>query len=616
MVAAFDYCLHRQGRCGPVDRHGHARARRRRPRRPPAPRLRHRRSRPSADGEALTKQIFGDRVVWVPWRRPGFQLGLDIAEIKRANPQAIGCILGGHGITAWGGHVGGVRGQLARDHPHRRGLHRRARQGRARSARVVAGNEPLPEAERRAKAAALAPVIRGLASTDRPMVGHFTDADVVLDFLASREASATGRAGHVAAPTTSCAPRSSRWCSTCPATASVRGDGRAARGAARGTTATDYAGLLRAQRRPGQRRRCAAPTRLIVLVPGRRHVLLRQGQADRPGRRRVLRQRHQRDARRRGALDLRPDRRVGEVPDRVLGARGGQARSGCRSPSRWRRGSRWSPARPPASARRSPPGSRPRAPASSSPTCRWRRRRRPRRRSAAPTSPSACRSTSPTRTPCRRWSTRPCSPSAASTSSSTTPGCRCPSRCSRPPSADWDLQHDVMAKGSFLVSRAAARVLIEQGLGGDIVYISSKNSVFAGPNNIAYSRDQGRPGPPGAAARRRARRARHQGQRHQPRRRRARLRHLRRRLGRQARRGLRRARGGARRVLRPAHPAQARGAARARRQRRLRPASDPTSPTPPGCTSRSTPASPRRSCDEPAMPSASPPSTSGPPAAG
>jgi NAD(P)-dependent dehydrogenase (short-subunit alcohol dehydrogenase family) len=53
--------------------------------------------------------------------------------------------------------------------------------------------------------------------------------------------------------------------------------------------------------------------------------------------------------------------------------------------------------------------------------------------------------------------------------------------------ADWDLQHAVMAKGSFLVSRAAAKVLIEQGLGGDVVYISSKNSVFAGPNNIAYS---------------------------------------------------------------------------------------------------------------------------------
>jgi rhamnulose-1-phosphate aldolase/alcohol dehydrogenase len=51
---------------------------------------------------------------------------------------------------------------------------------------------------------------------------------------------------------------------------------------------------------------------------------------------------------------------------------------------------------------------------------------------------------------------------------------------------DWDLQHDVMAKGSFLVSREAARVLIAQGMGGDIVYISSKNSLFAGPNNVAY----------------------------------------------------------------------------------------------------------------------------------
>jgi len=52
---------------------------------------------------------------------------------------------------------------------------------------------------------------------------------------------------------------------------------------------------------------------------------------------------------------------------------------------------------------------------------------------------------------------------------------------------DWDLQHDVMAKGSFLVSREAARIMKAQAMGGDIIYISSKNSVFAGPNNVAYS---------------------------------------------------------------------------------------------------------------------------------
>ena len=52
--------------------------------------------------------------------------------------------------------------------------------------------------------------------------------------------------------------------------------------------------------------------------------------------------------------------------------------------------------------------------------------------------------------------------------------------------ADWDIQHDVMARGSFLVSREAARAMPAQGMGGDIIYICSKNAVFAGPNNVAY----------------------------------------------------------------------------------------------------------------------------------
>jgi short-subunit dehydrogenase len=52
--------------------------------------------------------------------------------------------------------------------------------------------------------------------------------------------------------------------------------------------------------------------------------------------------------------------------------------------------------------------------------------------------------------------------------------------------ADWDSQHDVMARGSFLVPREAARVMKVQGMGGDIIYICSKNAVFAGPDNVAY----------------------------------------------------------------------------------------------------------------------------------
>jgi rhamnulose-1-phosphate aldolase/alcohol dehydrogenase len=52
--------------------------------------------------------------------------------------------------------------------------------------------------------------------------------------------------------------------------------------------------------------------------------------------------------------------------------------------------------------------------------------------------------------------------------------------------ADWDLLHDVLARGSFLIAREAAKVMTAQGMGGDIVYIASKNAVFAGPSNVAY----------------------------------------------------------------------------------------------------------------------------------
>jgi NAD(P)-dependent dehydrogenase (short-subunit alcohol dehydrogenase family) len=51
---------------------------------------------------------------------------------------------------------------------------------------------------------------------------------------------------------------------------------------------------------------------------------------------------------------------------------------------------------------------------------------------------------------------------------------------------DWDTQHRVMPRGSFVVARSAARAMIAQGLGGDIVYVASKNGVFAGPHNVAY----------------------------------------------------------------------------------------------------------------------------------
>jgi rhamnulose-1-phosphate aldolase/alcohol dehydrogenase len=185
MVAAFDYCLHGRGGAAPsIDTAMHGLV--------DAAHVDHLHPdsgialATAADGEALTKECFGDQVVWVPWRRPGFQLGLDIAAIKASHPQAVGCILGGHGITAWGA----TSEECAANSLHiiRTAEAFLASRGRPQPfGPVVAGHEPLPEPERHARAAALAPVIRGLASTDRPQVGHYTDNDVVLDFVSRAE---------------------------------------------------------------------------------------------------------------------------------------------------------------------------------------------------------------------------------------------------------------------------------------------------------------------------------------------------------------------------------------------------------------------------------------------
>src|SRR5699024_10641681 len=185
MVAAFDYCLHGKGGAAPsIDTAMHALV--------DAAHVDHLHPdagialATAADGERLTRECFGDAVVWVPWRRPGFQLGLDIAAIKRENPAAIGCILGGHGITAWGD-----TSQEAQENSLR--IIREATEfiERTGAPEPFGTHDPsraaLPEAERRAKASALFPVVRGLASTDSPTVGHWTDTEAVHEFLASEK---------------------------------------------------------------------------------------------------------------------------------------------------------------------------------------------------------------------------------------------------------------------------------------------------------------------------------------------------------------------------------------------------------------------------------------------
>ena len=185
MVGAFDYCLHGRGGAAPsIDTAMHGLI--------DADHVDHLHPdsgialATAVDGEALTRRCFGDRVGWVGWRRPGFQLGLDMAEIRRAHPEAIGAILGGHGITAWGD---------TSDECEARSLEiiRTAERFIADNGRTepfgspIPGYEPLPDSERHVRAAALLPLLRGLASTDRPQIGHYTDSDVVLDFVARTE---------------------------------------------------------------------------------------------------------------------------------------------------------------------------------------------------------------------------------------------------------------------------------------------------------------------------------------------------------------------------------------------------------------------------------------------
>jgi len=185
MVAAFDYCLHGKGGAAPsIDTAMHGLI--------DAAHVDHLHPdsgialAAAADGEELTRRCFGDRVAWLPWRRPGFQLGLDIAAIQRDHPQAIGAILGGHGITAWG-HTSEACEANSRD------IIAAAERFIVNNGRPdpfgppISGYAPLANAERHARAAVLLPLLRGLASTDRPMVGHYTDDDVVLEFLERAE---------------------------------------------------------------------------------------------------------------------------------------------------------------------------------------------------------------------------------------------------------------------------------------------------------------------------------------------------------------------------------------------------------------------------------------------
>lgn len=476
MVAAFDYCLHGRGGAAPsIDTAMHGLVE--------APHVDHLHPdsgialATAADGAALTKECFGDRVAWVDWRRPGFQLGLDIAAVKAANPQAIGVILGGHGITAWG---------ATSDECQRNSLDiirtaeefLAARGSAEPFGPVVPGFEALTSVERRARAAALAPVVRGLASTDQRVVGHYTDSDAVLEFLAHEKLAPLAALG------TSCPDHFLRTkvrplVVDLPSSAPLE-DVVARLKELHAEYRDEYRAYYERHATPDSpAMRGADPA--IVLVPGV------------------------------GMFSFGKDKQTARVAGEFY-VNAINVMRGAESVSTY-------------------------APIAESEKFRieyWALEEAKLQRMPKP-KPLAGRIALVTGAgsgigkaiALRLAAEGACvtiadlNASAASDVAAEIGGLAVTAdvtdadavqaaidatvlafggidlvvnnaglSISKPlletTERDWDLQHDVMAKGSFLVARAAAKAMIDQDNGGDIVYISSKNAVFAGPNNVAY----------------------------------------------------------------------------------------------------------------------------------
>jgi rhamnulose-1-phosphate aldolase/alcohol dehydrogenase len=481
MVAAFDYCLHGKGGAAPsIDTAMHGLV--------DAAHVDHLHPdsgiaiATAVDGEALTTKIFGNKVLWVPWRRPGFQLGLDIAAIKEANPQAIGTILGGHGITAWGATSEEAEQNSLWIIEQAEKYLRDNGKAEPFGAKLP-GYGALPGAERRAKAAALAPVIRGLASTDKPQLGHFSDDAVVLDFLEAAEHPRLGALG------TSCPDHFLRTkvkplILDLPADASIE-DSIARLHELHADYREDYqAYYSRHADQDSPALRGADPA--IVLVPGVGMFSF--------------------------GANKQTARVAGEFYINAINVMRGAEAISTYAPieeSEKFRIEYWALEE---------------AKLARMPKSKSHATRIALVTGAASGIGKAIATRLAAEGACvviadlnlenaekvaeelggpdvaigvQADVTNEAQVAAAIDAAVlafggvdlvvNNAGLSISKPLLETTEKDWDLQHNVMAKGSFLVAKAAAKVMIAQGLGGDIIYISSKNSVFAGPNNIAYS---------------------------------------------------------------------------------------------------------------------------------
>jgi rhamnulose-1-phosphate aldolase/alcohol dehydrogenase len=435
----------------------------------------------AVDGEALTKDCFGREVAWVPWRRPGFELGLQIASLAADNPGLRGVVLGGHGLTTWADTSDACEA-ISLD-VIRRAERFIAERGRPDPLGAMrAGYEPLPPDHRRHLAGELAPHIRGLCSTDRRMVGRLTASELVLDFL-GREA-----VGLLAPLGTSCPDHFIRTkvrplLLDLPPTAPV--DELVSRlRELHAAYRDDYAGYYRRHARPDSPpMRGADP--VIVLVPGVGMFSF--------------------------GADARAARIAGEFYVNAINVmRGAEAVSSYRpiDESEKFRIEYWELEE--AKLRRLP-APKPLAgrvafvTGAASGIGRAIAVRLAAEgaavvladRDAAGAKAAAEQLGGPDVAAAIEVdvSDEAAVEAAVREAAATfggidlvvnNAGLSISKPLAETTSADWDLQHRVMARGSFLVSREAAKAMAAQGLPGDIVYVVSKNAVVAGKGNVAY----------------------------------------------------------------------------------------------------------------------------------
>jgi len=138
------------------------------------------------DSEKVTKEIWGDTMGWVPWQRPGFELGLMLEKCLEENPGIRGIVLGSHGLFTWGDtsydcYINSLEViETASEYIE----NKIKEQGEVFGGKKM---ESLPSSERKEKAAELMPLLRGLASSENRMIGHFTDSDTVLEYINSND---------------------------------------------------------------------------------------------------------------------------------------------------------------------------------------------------------------------------------------------------------------------------------------------------------------------------------------------------------------------------------------------------------------------------------------------